>query len=265
MLEGKAVVITGAGGGLGRSYALACAARGAQVVVNDVDADAARAVADEIRAYGGAATAFPAAVDDWDATEALVAHCVTTYGQLDALVANAGVRHEALPWEEEERRLRLMAEVNVLGTQFTVRHAMAAMVDAGRGGVILTIVSGARFGLHGMSAYGASKGAVAAMTAGWALEGAAVGIRVNGLSPLARTPMSLGDTREDRPPLPQPEAIAPVVPVLLSDRLRGVTGQLIRFDGSTLSAYSVPGAIDRTDEREEWDSEELASTLWNWF
>ena len=264
-LDGKAVVITGAGSGLGRAYALACAAAGASVVVSDVDAAAASSVVGEIAAAGGSGSAFAGSVDSWDSDRELIEHCVTTFGSLDGLVANAAVRHEALPWDEEEAALRRIAEINILGTQFTVRHAMRQMVESGRGGAILTVVSGARFGMHGMSAYGASKGAVAAMTAAWALEGMPLSIRVNGLSPLAETTMSLGDTRADRPPLPDAGDIAPIVPSLLSDQLRGVTGQLVRFDGRRLSAYAAPGREDQVEERDAWTSADLVSTLWNWF
>jgi NAD(P)-dependent dehydrogenase (short-subunit alcohol dehydrogenase family) len=261
LLAGKGVLVTGAGGGLGRAYALACAAEGGRIVVNDVDPTAADAVAAEITASGGTAVGIGGSVACWDESRAMVERCTAQFGAIDGVVANAGVRHEAPPWEETEAGLRRIAEVNVLGVQFTVTHAMRAMVDARRGGAVVTIVSGARFGLRGMSAYGASKGAVAAMTENWALEGMAVGIRVNGLSPLALTPMSLGDTREERPPLPPAEDVAPVVPALLSDALGTVTGRVFRFDGRRLQAY-LPVALDERDQRGgPWDAEGLSTAL----
>ncbi|QYC40202.1 2-(S)-hydroxypropyl-CoM dehydrogenase [Nonomuraea coxensis DSM 45129] len=171
LLGGRCVVVTGAGRELGRAYALACAAHGAAVVVN-------------------------------------------------------------------EARLRRITEVNVLGVQFAAVHAMRAMVRRGAGGSIVTIVSGARSGIPGMSAYGATKGAVAAMTAGWARDCASAGIRVNAVSPLAETGMAALDTRPDRPALGAPGDVAPVVVALLSDATRGVTGRIVRFDGAELGVYA---------------------------
>jgi NAD(P)-dependent dehydrogenase (short-subunit alcohol dehydrogenase family) len=261
MLRERAVLVTGAGGGLGRAYALACAAEGARVVVQDVDAAAAGAVVAEIAAAGGAAEATGGSVADWDDAAAMVARCVDAFGAIDGLVANAGVRHEALPWDETEAGLRRIAEVNILGVQFTARHAMRAMVDAGRGGAVVTIVSGARLGLAGMSAYGASKGAVAGMTENWALAGAEAGIRVNAVSPLALTPMALGDTRADRPSLPPAEGVAPIVPALLATRL---TGWTIRFDGTRLQAYAPLALAPAFEDRDGWDAAAVAAVLAGW-
>jgi NAD(P)-dependent dehydrogenase (short-subunit alcohol dehydrogenase family) len=261
LLDGRAVLVTGAGGGLGRAYALACAAEGARVVVQDVADASAGAVAAEIAAAGGEAIPVGGSVADWDDAAAMVARCVDAFGAIDGLVANAGVRHEALPWDETEAGLRRIAEVNVLGVQFTARHAMRAMVDAGRGGAVVTVVSGARLGLDGMSAYGASKGAVAGMTANWALEGARVGIRVNAVSPLALTPMALGDTRADRPPLPPAEGVAPVVPALLAADL---TGWTIRFDGTRLQAYVPVTLAEAFEDRDGWDAVAVVDVLTGW-
>ncbi|XVQ86948.1 SDR family NAD(P)-dependent oxidoreductase [Microbispora siamensis] len=201
VLDGRCVVVTGAGRGLGRAYALACAAHGAGVVVNDVDGAAAHAVAAEIAAAGGHAVAEPGSAGSWEVAARLAGTAELEFGRLDGLVANAGITHHAPPWEEDEARLRRITEVNVLGVQFAAVHAMRAMVRRGAGGSIVTVVSGARFGIPGMSAYGATKGAVAAMTAGWARDCASAGIRVNAVSPLAETGMAALDARPDRPAL----------------------------------------------------------------
>jgi NAD(P)-dependent dehydrogenase (short-subunit alcohol dehydrogenase family) len=193
--------------------------------------------------------------------------CVSEFGKLDGLIANAGIMHMAAPWEESEDCLRAIVEVNVLGVQFSVTHAMRAMVEAARGGSIVTIVSGAQFGIRGMSAYGATKGAVNAMTANWALEGANRGIRVNAVSPLGRTRMALEHSSarvalkhlEDLPTLPDPSIVAPVVVALLSDATAGITGQTIRFDGERLSAYQT--SLTPLEERAGWSAEDIASAL----
>jgi NAD(P)-dependent dehydrogenase (short-subunit alcohol dehydrogenase family) len=237
LLSGRSIVVTGAGKGLGRAYALACAAHGADVVVNDIDEHSAYECARAIVAAGGRAVHVAGSVASWSVAAAMVDAAVRRFGRIDGLVANAGIIHHARPWEEDEAALRRIVEVNVLGVQFCATHAMRAMVSQGTGGSIVTVVSGARFGLDGMSAYGATKGAVAAMTAAWAREGAAVGIRVNAISPLAATDMAALDPRPDRPRLGSPEDVAPAVVALLSDATAGVTGRILRFDGTTLSRY----------------------------
>ena len=265
MLEDKAIVITGAGGGLGRAYALACGSAGARVVVNDVDLQAAHAVSDELTKAGAQAIAVGGSVSSWDDSKKLIDECVRWFGHVDGLVANAAIKHEAKPWEETESSLRAIAEVNILGVQFTAAHAMREMVASGRGGSIVTIVSGAQFGIRGMSAYGTSKGAVTAMTANWASEGAAEGIRVNALSPLALTPMSLADTRDDVPELPDPARVAPVVVALLSDSTIGVTGRTIRFDGRLMTPYRSAALADTAAESDDWNAQGIAEALFEWF
>jgi NAD(P)-dependent dehydrogenase (short-subunit alcohol dehydrogenase family) len=257
-LAGRAVVVTGSGQGLGRAYALAAAAAGASVVVNDVGETATETAA-EIESAGGRAIAVVGSVADWAIAERLTADCVATFGRIDGFVANAAIMRQGAPWDETEESLRAVVEVNVLGVQFGVRHAMKAMVDAGRGGSIVTVVSGARLGIRGMSAYGASKGAVAAMTANWAIEGEPHGIRVNAVSPLGQTAMARQDVRAEVPDFPDPDAVAPVVVALLDDATAGLTGRIVRFDGERLSLYDT--VLDQIAERSGWTAGEVGAAL----
>ncbi len=261
-LDGKTIIVTGAGTGLGREYALAAAEAGAQVVVNDLDGASAATTAADIEAKGGAALAIVGSVASWDDTERLVADTVAHFGALDGLVANAATMYMTEPWNEEEGKLRLIADVNILGVQFCVRHAMRAMVDGGRRGSIVTVVSGAQFGISGMSAYGASKGAVTGMTANFAIEGEPHGIRVNAVSPWALTKMTvdhLDKSLVDPSEFPPPSSIAPVVVALLSDDLGGVSGRLIRFDGKKLSYYLT--TTNEIEARESWSPGQVADAL----
>ncbi|BCB83745.1 SDR family NAD(P)-dependent oxidoreductase [Phytohabitans suffuscus] len=261
-LDGKAVVITGAGQGLGRAYALACAKAGAWVVVNDVNAGAADDTVRAINAEGGTATTVGGSVADWADAEHAVDICRSAYGRVDGFVANAAIMHMAAPWEETEQRLRAIVEVNVIGVMFGVRHAMRAMVEAGHGGSIVTVVSGAQHGIRGMSAYGATKGAVNAMTLNWAIEGAEHGIRVNAVSPWAMTTMTaehLDRSHADPASFPAPEAIAPVVVALLSDATAGVNGRLLRFDGTLLSTYE--NVRNPVAERPAWTAADVSTAL----
>jgi NAD(P)-dependent dehydrogenase (short-subunit alcohol dehydrogenase family) len=261
VLAAKRIIVTGAGHGLGRAYAIAAADAGASVVVGDIDGDAAEQTVEAIRASGGDAVAVAGSVADWAVAQALAERCMREYGGVDGVVANAAIMRTADPWDEDEADLRAIVEVNILGVQFTARHAMRAMVESGRGGSVVTVVSGARDGIAGMSAYGASKGAVAAMTANWALAGDAHGIRVNAISPLGLTRMARADHRSDRPPMPNPSHVAPVVTALLSDASAPVTGAVLRFDGTTLGRYSSSLRTIATSPTGCWQAEDIAAAL----
>lgn len=261
-LNGKVVIITGAGGGLGRAYALAVAAAGARVVVNDVDAAATSAVVGEIEAAGGTAVAHVGSVADWDAAEALVALATTSFGRLDGLVNNAGVFHAAFPWDETEAGIRRIIDVNVLGTLFCAVHAIRVMREQGSGSIV-NVTSGGHVGIAEMGSYGASKGAVASMTYSWALDAEAAGIRVNAISPIARTGQSdLWDNRDaehmDEPP---PERVAPLVVYLLGDGFRHLSGQVIRLDAQGLSVLDQPWFPERKATGEQWTPESVAAAI----
>ena len=158
VLEGKAVIVTGAGRGLGRAYAMAMAAEGARVLVNDIDVEEAEGVAREIREAGGEAAADGGSVARWDEARGVVEHCVEEYGGLDVLVNNAGLYRVAPIWEATEEELDAIIAVNVKGVFAMGRHAAEAMIPQRRG-CILNVTSGAQAGLEGRSIYSASKGA----------------------------------------------------------------------------------------------------------
>ncbi|MFJ7217856.1 SDR family NAD(P)-dependent oxidoreductase [Amycolatopsis sp. NPDC098790] len=263
LLDGRAVVVTGAGRGLGRAYARDLAAHGARVVVNDVDADEAATVAAEI---GGVASAHD--VSDPEQVDALIATCVDAFGRLDGLVNNAGLYHEAVPWEENPEAIRRAVSVNVIGALLCQAAASKVM----RGGAIVNASSGGMFGFPAVSTYAATKGALAALTYSSALDLEAVGVRVNAISPMALTRMTenaLGRTStagsgpplagiEDKPP----EQIAPLVTFLLSDLAEGITGQFFRFDGHRLSIVTTNAFADHPSiVADDWNATALAAAF----
>ncbi|MGH3887798.1 MAG: SDR family NAD(P)-dependent oxidoreductase [Pseudonocardiaceae bacterium] len=263
ILDGKAVVITGAGRGLGEAYALHAARAGASVVVNDVDGELAEAVAARIAEQGGRAVASAQSVRDPDQASGVVERCLAEFGRVDGLVNNAALNHQALPWEEDVQAARELIEVNVLGVLYCGIAAARAMRRQ-RAGSIVNISSGSSFGSRRAGTYSASKGAVAAVTYSWALDLAEVGVRVNGVCPLAWTRMverSSLLTQLRVMPERTPDRVAPLITYLLSDRAEGITGQLIRFTGDQLQIVRQPGFKVPVLHRDSWATEDIAAAF----
>ncbi|MBN6041364.1 SDR family NAD(P)-dependent oxidoreductase [Amycolatopsis sp. 195334CR] len=261
-LQGKAVVITGAGRGLGREYALHAARAGAAVVVNDVYGEPAREVAALITEAGGRAEVSTRSVADAGEAAEIVDQCVRAFGTIDGLVNNAGLNYQAPPWDDDPARVRALVEVNVLGTMFTGMAALRVMRERGSG-VIVNVASGALLGKRGGAAYSASKGAVASLTYSWAADLTELGIRVNAISPLAWTRMVEAD-RVERARLSRdltPDLAAPLVTFLLSDRSAGVSGQLIRLRGEKLHLVRQHSVKEPVLTRPHWDVEDFAAAF----
>ncbi len=258
-LDGLAVVITGAGRGLGAAYARLAAQEGARVVVNDIDLAAAQAIVDEIGAAGGGACASGADITRWEQAQGLVQQCVRAFGAIDGLVNNAALFRMARPEAEEPEALRALIEVNVLGTLHMGVLALREMLLRGRGSIV-NITSGAQAGSSLQGAYGASKGAVTSLTYSWAIDTAGSGVRVNAFAPMARTTMA-DDAQaylasHGLPPWPQlsttPEDNAPAVVFLLSHLAHDVHGQVLRLDGGRLSLMTHPAVLHPPLARARW-------------
>jgi 3-oxoacyl-[acyl-carrier protein] reductase len=275
-LEGRVAIVTGAGRSLGRAYALALAAAGASVVVNDVDAASAGAVVEEIRAAGGSATAAVAAVGSTAAAEQLVRAAVDEFGRLDILVANAGVLRDRVLWKMSDEEFDLVVETHLRGTFTCARAAASFLREQGEGGRIILIGSPAgQFGSFGQTNYAAVKAGIVAMARTWSLELARADITVNTVVPTALSPMTAtipayAQAWEDHlaglpvPPelrrekaLGTPDDVAPLVVWLASERAAHVTGQAIGIGGDRLTLYAHPQVLD-TDHRDGgWSAEQI--------
>lgn len=197
--DGRVAIVTGAGGGLGRQHALALAARGAAVVVNDLGGSidgkggtpsAANAVADEIRAAGGKAIADGASVTDYDAVRAMVETALREWGRVDILVNNAGVLRDKSFGKMELADFRLVVEVHLMGAVHCTKAVWEAMRAQNYGRIVMTTSSSGLYGNFGQANYGAAKMALVGLMQTLSIEGAKHDIRVNCLAPTAATRMT---------------------------------------------------------------------------
>lgn len=271
-LSGKAVVVTGGGGGLGAAYARQIAALGASVVVNDIDPEAANATVADISAAGGKAVAAPGDVSVWAFAQTLVRTSMEAFGTITGLVNNAGILRPATIDDAAESDLRRMLEVNLIGTAACAQAAVKQLRILGKGGSILNVASGSQAGDIALGGYGASKAAIASLTYSWAMELRGTGIRMNALSPLAGTAMAQQNARfmalqaQHRDvhyaQLPQPDVNAPVVAFLMSDAASDINGQVVRIAGRLLSYVTHPLIASPVLE-DDWTYEKVVAAFGN--
>ena len=266
LLDGRAVVITGAGRGLGRSFAMAVACEGAGVVVNDIDVDEAEKVAGEIAAEGGQAVSSGASVASWDGAGALVQRCVDEFGSLDGFVNNA-VTYTFFgpPWEEDGDSIRASVEVNVMGALFCGARALGQMVKQ-RSGSLVNVSSRLVMGMPGMSVYCAAKGALASATYAQAMDAMPHNVRVNAFGPAGQTrahEMGAQYAGYAKSVAESPDLCGPGVVYLLSDLSKDITGQLVIQLGRKLGLMRRSEMVDKVFEQDEWTAQRspTSSTL----
>lgn len=272
--NGRTVIITGAGGGLGRAYALAFAADGANVVINDIRADAAQDVAGEIRANGGQAIANSDDITTLDSAQRIVDAALAAFGEVHVLVNNAGVLRDRMFISLAEDDWDLVMRVhlkghyclaNILGRRWR-DQAKAGTPVAGR---IINTSSGAGLqGSIGQSNYSAAKGGIAALTLVQAAELARYGITANALAPAARTAMT-ESAMPDVVKRPEdgsfdawaPENVAPLVVWLGSEQSAHVSGQVFESQGGRISLGDGWRTGVTRDKGALWQVEEIGEAV----
>ncbi|MER6527982.1 SDR family oxidoreductase [Streptomyces sp. NPDC001508] len=245
--QDRVVVVTGAGRGLGREHALALAAEGARVVVNDLG-EAAHRVAEEIVAAGGTAVADLGDVSDWAYARSLVGRAVAAFGTLDALVNNAGVNRDRMLVSMSEQEWDVVLKVDLKGHAAPLRHAVAYWRERSKQGrpvaarIVNTTSGAGLMGSVGQGNYGAAKAGIAALTVIAAAETARYGVTVNAIAPSARTPMTEAVAAfADRMRAPDsgfdamhPGNVSPLVVWLASADSGDVTGRVFEAEGGTI-------------------------------
>ena len=269
-LQGKACVVTGAGQGIGAAIAKAMAAAGAQVLVNDIQADKAALTVKSIREAGGVAEADDTDISTFSGADALIDRCLADFDAIDILVNNAGILRDRMSFNTSAADWDAVIAVCLTGTFACSRAAVRWMRDEKRGGRIINLTS--RSGLRGnvgQTNYAAAKAGVLGITRTMAQELVKYGITVNAISPRAETAMTASipnDVAAKRDShlagsgvrrRGTPEEIAPVAVFLALDESAWINGQVVGIGGDKLSLWSHPKEVAEAFSIGGWSLQQL--------
>ena len=276
LLEGKVALVTGAGGGIGRDFALAMAAAGARVVVNDIgtsvtgegrDAGPAQKVADEIRAAGGTAVASTDSVSEWESANRIVQCALDAFGAIDVVVNNAGILRDRFFFNMSVEEWRAVIDVHLNGS-FYVSRAAAPHFKSRESGcyVHMTSTSGL-IGNLGQANYSAAKLGIVGLSKSIALDMAKYKVRSNCISPFAWSRM-IGsiptETEEQKARVEKLKSmetakIAPLAVFLSSDQAKDVTGQIFAVRANEIFLMSQSRPLRSVHRAEGWTAETIAA------
>jgi NAD(P)-dependent dehydrogenase (short-subunit alcohol dehydrogenase family) len=282
--EGRVVVVTGAGRGIGRGHALEFARQGAKVVVNDLGAEVdgtgssdgpAGEVVEEIRATGSEAVANGEDVSDWDGAKRLIGASLTAFGRLDVVVNNAGILRDRMLVNMTDSEWDAVIRVHLRGTFAPMRWAAEYWRDRVKAGqsndarIINTTSPSGIYGNVGQTNYGAAKAGIASMTVIAAMELGRYGVTVNAIAPAALTRMTenlgFGQGVRERKPDEfdpnHPDNIAPLVVWLASPESATITGRVFNVHGGRISVAEGWVAGPGVEKDDRWETEELGGVI----
>ncbi|MCA1727047.1 MAG: SDR family oxidoreductase [Actinobacteria bacterium] len=281
MLDGKVAVITGAGRGIGRGEALLFAREGARVVVNDVGGDwdgtgadnrPASEVVEEIKAAGGEAVAHFEDISEPEGAASLVKLALDTWGQLDAVVNNAGILRDKMIFNMSVQEWDAVIKVHLRGHFLVTREACVLWRERAKAGeptggrIVNTSSTSGLLGNIGQSNYGAAKSGIASFSQIVGIEMAKYGVTCNAIAPGARTRMTertFGDLTvpEGQFDALAPENIAPLVAFLCTDAAAGITGQVFGVQGGVIQLYQSWTVVNELEKPERWEVAEIAERM----
>ncbi|MBK5264838.1 MAG: SDR family oxidoreductase [Alphaproteobacteria bacterium] len=277
-LEGKVIVITGAGRGIGREIALLAGAQGASVVVNDLGVSATGAGADaspadevvaEIIAGGGKAVANPDNVADWDGAQRIIATAIDNFGRIDSVVNNAGILRDSIFHRLSPEDFDKVVKVHLYGSFHVARAAAPYFREQQSGSYVHFASASGLIGNFGQANYAAAKLGVAGLSKSIALDMAKFGVRSNCIVPFAWSRL-IGtlpeNTEEERQRVARfksmgPEKIAPLTVFLASELARDVTGQIFAARRNEVFLMSQPRPIRSMHRAEGWTPATLAEQM----
>jgi NAD(P)-dependent dehydrogenase (short-subunit alcohol dehydrogenase family) len=275
MLEGKVVVVTGAGGGIGRDFALAMAANGARVVVNDIgasvsgeglDAGPAQKVVHEIVAAGGEAVASTDSVADWDAAQRIVQCALDSFGRIDAVVNNAGILRDRFFFNMSIEEWRAVIDVHLNGSFYVARAAAPHFRGQHSGAYVNMTSTSGLVGNFGQANYSAAKLGIAGLSKSIALDMARYNVRSNCIAPFAWSRM-IGSIPTDTPDQKerveklkamQTSKIAPMAVYLVSDAAKDVSGQIFGVRANEIFLFSQNRPLRSVQRSDGWTAERIA-------
>jgi len=275
LLEGKVVVVTGAGGGIGRDFAHAMAAQGAKLVVNDVgasvsgegkDAGPAQKVVDEIKSAGGSAVASTDSVAEWESANRIVKTAVDAFGKIDCVVNNAGILRDRFFFNMSVEEWRAVIDVHLNGSFYVARAAAPYFKSQSSGSYVNMTSTSGLVGNFGQANYMAAKLGIVGLSKSMALDMAKYKVRSNCISPFAWSRM-IGtipaDTPEQKARLEklkrmETAKIAPLAVFLASDLAQDVTGQIFGVRANEIFLFSQNRPVRAVHRSEGWTPETIA-------
>ncbi|MGE0298653.1 SDR family NAD(P)-dependent oxidoreductase [Pseudonocardia sp.] len=275
LLDGKVVIVTGAGRGIGRGEALECATQGAAVVVAEFDQDAGDTVVKEIDELGGRAVAVSGDVADEAVADTLVQTAVAEFGGLDALVNNAGILRDRTIAKLDADDWDAVVRVHLRGHFLPTRAAVRYWREQQRPGhVVHTSSTSGLLGNFGQANYGAAKAGIAAFSTILAMEGARAGITSNAIVPTAMTRMTYdlmpAEFKARREAAIErgefdffaPENIAPLVAFLCSDASAHISGKVFGVQGDSIEIFQpFTSVAEITNGGRRWDPEDIPGRI----